>query len=341
MFIIASTGMTHAEQRTRKLILSGTDILRINICRRSMEKNKQLINNTDDVIDELHANTKILLDMPYNKIILGDFDIKIFSTKENHELICKSASYTPDCNEFIPIQIEKLGKKVKLNQTIMIGDGEIALLVIEIIDDETIKTRVLNSGSIRYMRTINIVDTTILENIITKFEDASTAIYGLEFHYLSIPYIEKKINEEIKKIFTKLKNEQKIKIIIKIENTNGLNDIQTILSDPFYDIIMFHRGDMGVTLPYEKVGILQKKITDYCRTLKKPLIIATNVLESTVKTFIPSHADISDLTNMFLDGVDGIQFSIETGIYSRPAYTISVAKKIISEAKKYKQSLTI
>ncbi len=339
MLIVASTGITYAEERTRKLVLSGTDILRINICRRPMEKNRQLIKNTDDVIADLHGNTKILLDMPYNKIMLGDFDIKIFSVKENQEFTCKSATYTPNCNEFIPIQIEKLGEKVNTNQTIMIGDGEIALLVTEIIDAETIKIKVLNSGTIRYMRTVNILDEKTLKNMTTKFEEAAAAIFDLEFHYLSIPYIERDTNEKIKQIFLKLKTEQKIKIAIKIENRNGLDDIQTILSDPFYDIVMFSRGDIGINLPYEKVGIIQKKITNLCTQSKKPLIIATSILESTTETFIPSHADISDLTNMLLDGVSGIQFSVETGIYSRPAYTISVAKKIIAEAEKYKQSL--
>lgn len=337
MFIIASTGVNYTEERTRKLILSGTDILRINICRRSMEKNRQLIKSTNEIILDLHADTKILLDMPYNRIMLGDFDTKIFSVRENQEFICKSAPYTFDCNEFIPIQIEKLGEKVNLNQIIIIGNGETALLVTEVIDSETIKIKILNNGLIRYMRVVNINDKSTLKNIIIKFEEAIKAVSDLEFYYLSIPYIEKNINEKIKEIITKFKKEQKVKTIVKIENTNGINDIQTILSDPFYDMTMFCRGDIGIEIPYEQVGILQKKITNCCKQYRKPLIISASILESTTETFIPSHADISDLTNIILDGVSGIQFSVETGIYGRPAYTISAAKKIITSVQKYIQ----
>lgn len=335
MFIIACTGITYTEERTRKLILAGADVLRVNLCRYSTEKSIRLLQHISDIISSLNANVKILVDLPYNKIMLGDFDTKSFSVKEGEEFICKTASYSQDCKDFIPIQIEKLGTKTQINQTIIIGDGEIAAQVIEIINDETIKIKMLNNGNIRYLRTVNINDDSILKDIEKKIFNTLKTVADLDFDYISIPYVEKNINQKIKNIMPQKLGNKKRKIILRIENNNGLNDLSEILSDNFYDIIMFSRGDIGLHAPYEQVGLLQKKITSECKKIKKPIIIASNILESTLQNFIPSHSDISDLTNMVMDKIDGIQFGVETGIFGRPANTISAAKKIITATERF------
>lgn len=336
MFIISSTGTQFTDERTRKMILAGTDIIRINIARRTMEENRRLIKETQEVINDLHSDTKILIDMPYNKIMLGDFDIKIFAVRENEEFICKSATYTQDCNQFIPIQIQKLGERVRLNQIIIIGDGEVAMQVIEIVDAETIKIKILNNGVLRYMRNINIAFEHN-DEMCEKYHKTLEALADLEFHYFSVPYINQNFNDLLKKRINDIIANKGlyIKTIIKIEDMAGVSATPLIFSDPFYKMVVLNRGEIGVNLPYEQMGIIQKEIVTQAHQYKKSIIIGTNILESTVKSYIPARADILDLTNMVMDGVNGIQFSIETGVFARPAYTISTARKIINEIEKH------
>ena len=156
MFVIATVGLNKTEEKARKVLLSGAEAIRFNLSRYTPEVNLNIIKITENIVDELNSNTKIILDMPINKIRLGDFDIKDFAVREGEEFYFKSGSYTMDCNQFIPVKTSGLGEKVNLHQTISIGDGEVSIQVVEIIDQETIKARILNNGILQYYRTFNI-----------------------------------------------------------------------------------------------------------------------------------------------------------------------------------------
>ena len=111
------------------------------------------------------------------------------------------------------------------------------------------------------------------------------------------------------------------------------------MQDSFFDKILLDRGELGVNMPYEQVGTLQKSLCQKAKNCDKKVIISTQILESTINNYTPSRADILDLTNLVLDDAYGIMLCRETGINARPAYTISTAKKIIAEAEAYKKTL--
>lgn len=340
MLIIASIGLNATEEKAKKIILAGADVVRFNFSRHSLEDNVKMIKIAHEIITDLHSDIKTFIDLPINKIRLGDFDLKMFAIRENEEFTCKSASFSPDCNQFIPVNTSKLGDKVQLHQTIAVGDGEVAIQVTEIIDSDTIKIRAMNNGVLHYMKTVNIKNRPDDQNINDEYQNILTAVSELDPHYVALSYINGHINEKIKQIpYLKVEKRKNPKIIVKIENQNAVNEIETILRDPFYDIVLIDRGELGVNIPYEQLGTIQKKITSLVKKAKKPIIVSTQILESTINNYVPSRAEILDITNMVLDGVDGILFSRETGINTRPAYTISAAKKIIEKAEKYKKQL--
>ncbi len=105
MLLIASAGQNTTDNKARKMVISGADVIRFNFSRRSIEENIQYLQTTQEVIHDLNSSTKTMVDMPMIKNRIGDFDIKFFAVRENEEFICKSATYSPDCNEFIPIDI--------------------------------------------------------------------------------------------------------------------------------------------------------------------------------------------------------------------------------------------
>src|SRR3989339_1035256 len=336
MLLIASVGVNANEQKIRKIILAGANVIRINFSRRNIVENMECVKMTRDVIADLNSQTKLLIDMPINKIRLGDFEPKNFAVREGEELIFQSASYSPDCNQFIPVQIPKLGEVVWVDQTITVGDGEVALQVTEIINAETVKMRSLNNGVLQYLKTFNLKSNTNQSSIITNYADILSHAKEFNPEYIAISYIDKDTNAQIKNIIDKPSTNAYPKIIVKIENEEGINHIEEIATDSFYDFILIDRGEMGGNLPFEQVGIQQKFIMTRARQYKKADIVSTQILESTINNYTPMRSDILDLTNIIIDGAKGIMFCRETGIATRPAYTISVAKKIIAEAEKYK-----
>ena len=341
MFIIAGIGLnSFSEDKLRKIILTGADMLRYNFSYSSIEENINHIKHGKEIIEELHADVRIIADLPLKKIRLGDFDIKIFAVREKEEFLCKSANYSTDCNQFIPIQTASLGEKVRLNQIIPIGDGEVAVQVAEIIDRETIRIRVLNNGTIQYMKAFNTGHYTDEIKLLKKYLEIIERVAIIGIDYFAVSYIDKDIEKEtIEEIIPKCGNK---KIIIKIENQNGIDNIENICQNPAYHMVLMDRGELGVNIPYEKIGLVQDAIIKTCSKFKKPLIISTQILESTINNYIPYKSEIVGITNLVLQGVSGIMLCQETTMGMRPAYSIHVAKKIINETlankKYYEQS---
>lgn len=343
MLIIAGIGLnSFSEDKIRKIILAGADVLRYNFSYRSIEVNSKHIQVARRIIEDLNTSAKILIDFPIGKVRLGDFDSKILGVREGEDFILRSGNYSPDCTQFIPVQLERLGEKVRLHQTITIGDGEIAMQVTQIIDHSSIKVKILNNGAIRFMKSFNAEQFFTEEEMLEKYKKIINKINTIKPDFIAFSFIDLETNEEIKKYLNKKipSGNDRPKKIIKIENREGLSRIKDICQDDFYDMIMIDRGELGVNLPFEDLGIIQKEITRLAQKLKKPIIVSTQILESTINNYTPYRSDIYGLTNMVLDGINGIMLCQETAIGLRPAYSISVAKKIIEKSIIYKNKLT-
>ncbi|OGH93785.1 MAG: hypothetical protein A2538_02805 [Candidatus Magasanikbacteria bacterium RIFOXYD2_FULL_41_14] len=335
MLIIASLGVNSlSEDKIKKIILAGADVLRYNFAYRTLEENRTNIKNSQEIIYSLNADTKILIDLPALKPRLGDFETKSFAVQENEEFLFKSASHTMDCNEFVPVNVARLGEIVKLNQTITIGDGEIAIQIINIIDQDTVKAKILNTGTIFFKKPFNIFGFQYLDekHILNFYQKTVPLALDTRPNYIAIPFFNLKINEALKAM---IPNKEHIKIIIKITKKITSEELDTICDDNNYSMILWERGDVGVSVPFEQMGILQKNIISLIKKKQKKIIISTQILDSTINSYIPNRSEISDLTNMVMAGVDGIMLCHETAFGRRPAYTIANARKIIKETEKH------
>ncbi len=334
MQIIAGVGLnSFDEKKIHKLVLAGADVLRYNFSYNNPEKNIKYIKDARKVIDELNASTKILVDMPTNKIRLGDFDLKILAVRESTTLIFKSGAYSHDCHQFIPVNVEKLGKKVKLSETITIGDGEIALHVQEIIDEDTILVQILNNGAIQYGKTFNIEYKLPAENIIEKYRKILDNIKTIDPDFIAISYLDSNIYTKTREL---IKDIGRAKIIVKIENNTDVENIEKILSDKSVHAILLDRGEMAVNMPFEKLGIIQKDILKKAKNTRKNVIMSTQILESTINNYIPYRSEIENVTNMVEEKIYGVMLCQETTFGSRPAYSVNVLKKIITAVEKNK-----
>lgn len=335
MLIIASLGQNITEDKIRKIILSGADVLRFNFSHHTPEKNIQLMHVALHIADNLNSSVKMMVDFPIDKPRLGYFDAQLFAVQEHKELILQSAEYSPDCNEFLPINIPHLGKMVVPHQIVAIGDGEVSVQITEIISPDAVKALVLNNGMIRYLKTFNLNSNgNNHDGLIETYQKILQELASLRPEFLAMSYINQTFVARIKALVPH--HDSHTKLIIKIEKSITDAEIDTLCHDAFFDVILIDRGEMGVNIPFEQVGILQKKIMAVARKYHKAIFVSTQILSSTTTNYIPNRSEILDLTNITLDGAAGIVLCYETGSGQRPAYTISVAKKIIEETKKYK-----
>ncbi len=338
MLIIATIAPKTDDGQIKKIILAGADALRFNFFYDTIEKNLELIQRSENIIDELNSKTKIFIELPLNKISLGDFDLKIFAVKENDELIFQSAPFSPDCHEFIPVDLPYLGEQVKINQTISLANGKISMQVLEVINRDTIKIKILNNGAIKAMQTFNngtfLPDTIMIE----EYKKIIKNTENFPIRFLAIPYISEDFINTIKKNGLLDSVNSKIKRVLNIEREISDAEIEALCKDQSFNIINIDRGELGVNMPFEKYGIYQKKIIQIAKKHNKKLFFCSHILPSIIDNFIPTRSDIADLTYIACENIAaGIIFSKETGASNRPAYAIHTARKIINEVEKTKK----
>jgi pyruvate kinase len=336
MFIIASVGLNNfSEDKIRKIILAGADALRYSFSYGPIENTIDRIKVGMKVIDELNSSAKIIVNLPSNQIRLaGPHTPRKVS--ENEELILKSALHDqPMTDDNIYVHIAELGNQVYINQITTIDHGKIALQITEIINNETVKVRALNEGVLQSTLSIHIAQNTENEEYFDKLRAIMTRLEEITPEYLAIPLISSSVNEKIKRLSD---FSWQPKIIGRIESRAAKENLEEICQDDFYDMVLLNRGKLGLDMPFERLGIFQKEAIRTIKKYKKQAIISSQILEGTIHNYIPLRSDISDLTNIVLDGADGIMLCNETALGARPAYTLSVARKIILEAEKYKKN---
>ena len=337
MFIVASINIReNTEENIKKIILAGADILRFNFGYVTKNEDLKTIIDSQQFIDDLNANVKILVGLPSNKVRLGNFDQQNLLVKENEEITLKSATHSEDTKIFLPINYEKIGLKLKENQTLIFGNGEISASVIRILDENTVIIRIQNNGYLQPEKSCHnfVLSDTEYLNLI---EQKIPLLELINPDFIALPFLNEELNNKILNLLNNLGN--KTKIIITIVNKKAVKNLNAICSNNEYCAIMLDRGKIAVNMPFEQMGIIQKLIIVSAKKFNKPIYISTQILESTINNFIPAKSEVADLTNMVIDGVSGIILCKETDVGNRPAYTISVAKKIIYETEKYKNEL--
>lgn len=340
MQIIASAGITLPKNQLTKLVLAGTDIIRYNFSHYSLEENINYVINARAEMEKIAGEAKDLFELPHNKIRLGYFHKKFIFVNEGDELIIKSgvlsADKIEDSDFFIPVSIENFGEKVEPGQIIKLANGNITIQVSEIIDKDSAKMMVLNSGRIEPFEMLNYSYTIADEDMLQKYDEILKAIKEISPDYLAIAYTHKKFFNEIKRLNSYQDIVKDTKIVLKIENEFNDEELQELFTEEGVHGFLLDRGMVAVNMPYELIGLYQKKILSYSKRYKKPTIVSTQILASAVNHFTPSKPEITDITNLVLEEASGIILSHHISHENRPAYAVSVAKRIIKSVKENK-----
>jgi len=318
----------------KELMEKGLNIARLNFSHGSYEYHQQTIDNVREAASSMAPHTVgIALDTKGPEIRTGmmkDGGDVAYEKGQDLKISCDPAMREQCDKNHQYLDYPALVKSVKVGSDIVIADGNFLLKVKEIIDDKTIMATVLNSATIGSRKNCNLPGAVIDLPAVSEKDkkDIEFAVKNrLDMVFAS--FIRKK--QDVLDVRAALGEEgQYVKIISKIENHEGIVNINEILQAT--DGVMVARGDMGMEIPLEKVFIAQKMIIARCKSLGKPVICATQMLESMIKNPRPTRAEITDVGNAVVDGADCVMLSGETASGLYPAEAVSIMHKICRQA---------
>lgn len=329
--IVATIGPASASKEVlREMMMEGMNVARINFSHGSYEDHAEVVKNIRELNEETGLNVAILADLQGPKI-------RTLNMENNGvELIPGSTVeiITEDgfvgTNKRFAINYKQLPQDVKAGEHILLDDGKLQLKVIST-DGSTIKATVVHGGILSSHKGVNLPNTKISLPSITEkdAEDLQFAItqnvdwVGLSFVRNARDII------ELKHVISMA--QCKAKIIAKIEKPEALQDIDGIIQHA--DAIMVARGDLGVEIPMEEVPMVQKMLIKKCYTMAKPVIVATQMMESMITDFSPTRAEVNDVANAVLDGADAVMLSGETSVGKHPVKVIKAMCKIVSKVE--------
>jgi pyruvate kinase len=315
-----------------ELINSGLNVCRLNFSHGDFEEHGARIVNIREAAKRTGKTVGILLDTKGPEIRTNTMENGAIELEEGSEIIVSMTEVVGTTEKF-SITYPGLIDDVHVGSKILLDDGLIGLEVLDINKtDGEIKTKVLNPGTLKNKKGVNVPNVSVNLPGITE-KDANDIVFGIEqgIDFIAASFVRRASDVlEIRELLEK-NNAAHIQIISKIENQEGVDNIKEILE--VSDGLMVARGDLGVEIPAEEVPLVQKDLIKQCNALGKPVITATQMLDSMQRNPRPTRAEASDVANAIFDGTDAIMLSGETAAGSYPVEAVQTMHSIASRAE--------
>ncbi len=327
--IVSTLGPASANEETiRKLYKAGVTMFRINSSHETVEIHQRTLDIIRKIEKEEKAIIPVLLDLQGPKIRIGQLEQPIQVQAGEVLKFRHQAKYE---NETIPVDYKGIASDVRPGEKILIDDGKIQL-VVQKVEQDIVFAEVLTTGEIKARKGLNIPGGTGSIDILTE-RDRMFVDFALnnDIDYLGLSFVRNK--EDILNLRSILdKHNSRLRIISKIEKPQALENIDEIIEHS--DGIMVARGDLGIEIKTEQLPIAQKTIIKKANIARKPVIVATQMLESMIENPIPTRAETSDVANAILDGADAVMLSGETAMGKYPIEAVSTMKRIADDINK-------
>ncbi|NHK29842.1 MAG: pyruvate kinase [Asgard group archaeon] len=318
--IVCTLGPNSEDKDTiEKMIETGMDVVRLNFSHNSQTWHKEMFTKVRDISEEI----TILFDLQGPKIRLGEVEKKI-TLLQGQEIILTTENIIGNQNR-VSVSLETLPKSVKKNNLIYINDGIIGLKV-KRVEENDIHCEVLSSGDITSKKGINIPNVKLDVPSLTD-KDLADLDFAMELEpdYIALSFVHFHTDvQNLREIINGSKLD--IPIVSKIEHAFAVKNFNKILYES--DAIMVARGDLGIETSVTKLPILQKELIQKCNQAGKPVITATQMLESMINNPRPTRAEVSDVANAIYDGTDAVMLSSETAVGKYPIDAINMMNKI-------------
>ncbi|HHX24385.1 MAG: pyruvate kinase [Tepidanaerobacteraceae bacterium] len=330
--IICTLGPSSDDKKIiAQMIQSGMSIARINLSHGNHEEHSKRVKVLREACRELKTDVALLLDTKGPEIRLGTFNGGKAVLKKGQEFILNAEPMVGSEKEAY-VNYCGICKDVSPGDTILLADGLIELQVKKTQENKVI-CDVLNSGELRDRQGVNIPDKSLALPALAE-KDIEDIIFGINIDadFIAASFIRKAADvKEIRKILEEHKGTG-IHIIAKIENREGIQNIDEIIS--VSDGIMIARGDLGVEIPVQEIPLIQKMIIEKCNVAGKPVITATQMLDSMIRNPRPTRAETTDVANAIFDGSDAIMLSGETAAGKYPVEAVKMMASIAEKADK-------
>lgn len=323
--IVATIGPSSQNEKVLKeLILNGVNVCRLNFSHGNLEQKKEAIDLIRKVSEKVKIPVAILADLPGPKIRLGEID-GVFKIKKGDIL-----TFGTNGKTHLPIQFD-FTKDVLPSQKIYLNDGLVSLTILST-KDGVVTAKALNSGWVTSRKGINLPETFFERSVFTE-EDRKSAIFAIKENvdFIAVSFIQSgKDIAPLRNLINEHKS--KIKIITKVEKPQAIKNIEEIVE--LSDAIMVARGDLAIETSPAEVPLMQQKMIELSRQNQKPVIVATQMLESMIENPRPTRAEASDVANAVLSQVDAVMLSAESASGNYPVEAVRTMKEIIETVEK-------
>ncbi len=313
------------------LVKAGVNVFRLNFSHGTHENKAQIIEKIRKINKELPYNIAILADLQGPKLRVGEIENNALEINPG-DMLTFTNTKCVGTREKIYVSYPNLHNDVVPGNIIMIDDGKLEVKVIKILPNNDVKVEVVMGGILSSKKGLNLPDTKISLPALTEKDLADLDfILTQNVDWIALSFVrEVKDIVGLKNILKERKS--KAKVIAKIEKPEAVNNIRDIILES--DGIMIARGDLGVELPIEKVPLIQKEIIRKCMHRAKPVIVATQMMESMIERVKPNRSEITDVANAVLEGADALMLSGETATGQHPTLVIETMSKIILEIER-------
>ena len=326
--IVATIGpATESEEMLTKMLKAGMNVMRLNFSHGDFAEHQMRVNNLRSAMKKSGMRAAILQDLSGPKIRLGEFYQDRVELKTGDKIVITTEKIVGD-EKRVSINYLEFPKEVKPGDKVMVDDGKKQFEVLSIKGNE-VTCKIIVGGNTKGRRGVNLPDTDISMSCLTE-KDLKDVEFGIKnkVDFIALSFVRKPSDiVELREILKKKKcNAQ---IIAKIETPQAVKNIDEIIS--LVDGLMIARGDLAIEVPYQKVPGYQKMMIQKCNDAGKPVITATQMMESMIKSPVATRAEVSDVANAILDGTDAVMLSEETTLGEFPIHAVTVMATVAAE----------
>jgi pyruvate kinase len=330
--IVATVGPACSTyEKLLELVIAGVNVFRLNFSHGSFEDKSAIIKHIREINRTQPFNIAILGDLQGPKLRVGDLENGRVELKDGNEFIFTTQKIIGNA-EKIYVSYPNLAQDVKVGERIFLDDGKMELKAEEILNDHEVRVSVTLGGILTPKKGVNLPDSALTMPSLTEKDLADLDfIIENELDWVALSFVRKA--NDIIDLKKRIKDKNsKIKVISKIEMPEALKNIRDIIVES--DGVMVARGDLGVEVPVEQVPMIQKEIIRRCMRRAKPVIVATQMMESMMERTKPNRSEVTDVANAVLEGADAVMLSGETAMGDYPKLVVEMMSKIILEVER-------
>ena len=329
--IVCTIGPASRDKETmREMLRAGMNVARLNFSHGSHEEHRETIERFRRVRDEMDMAAAVLLDTKGPEIRIKNFE-RGAEILDDGQAFTITTEDVPGTKEIVSVNYMDFPQELRAGNLVLINDGKIVIRVDETTDKE-VKCTVVHGGTISNHKGINLPNVNLNMEYLSE-QDRKDILFGIEMDvdYIAASFVRTAHDVKVIRELLNKNGGQDIKIIAKIESTQGVENFEEILQAA--DGIMVARGDMGVEVAYEMLPGIQKRFIRRCVQSGKIVITATQMLESMITSPIPTRAEITDVANAVFDGTTAVMLSGETAAGQYPVEAVKTMAKIAEQAE--------